>query len=1380
MLTRGSPKQARGIDDGQLRAKLVWMSSLDGLRVQGGVSSAVDGSGDSDEDTASGEAPNCSSPLAQMFSQRTLLAEFDLPSSPNAWMAPSGGGRCPAPEPELPLPAGSGRVSPVANLHDKPQPLPRSSAPTWAELTMPASAAELALGTALIALGESTHTASSKAMDELPFTLLSSSADLLGGRAVPRSDVGGCAGLVNLETTEGFLRLACGTMSPPATPEDGDQSGWTSQTSGRGRSRAAPGRSSGSASPAAASDCNPFAPLASLRGEDRLDQSRHEAPATGRHIPHYTAVSPDRSRSHRRGPRGSTGSVSPVENEDDLPPAHFVSSTETMSQIFTLPYMDSEVSIVLHRIGSMLVMEGTLNGSDLGSGDVSASARGRRRGREHDEHLASNFLFFSSGNNTDAATGGGRSLHSTGVHSATPAKAPARSVETASAASFRHKFMWEFDDFGLLLGSDMIVFSNAKHPKFSMQLHDVDQEVSSLACLELWMNNVFQSIPETGICCHKDGFVQGYKLMKTSELPTLSGAMPNSYGARQFQPAAVMEHGASILKFLHTNCDRDGATYWLHRNPNDGSLQLFEVPLGAEEARTGNPDDPESASPRGEQEQQLSISVATLVFRMAERFADEDGDQQYGTAQGGVGERRLRLYRRCLELVNIASAPLLWTAATERIAEFNIGLLSTLETLTLHAARRISSGRQRDHLSGNVDKPSALVANALETLGLLCAARDATASLGSRDSQDAAAKDENIQTEETVRRLTLRVAHICLWLGSQCLAVGCAFPPTSPPRSPRSKLEPDAPACLEPQPDIGAGLHQLALASWLLQQINVPAEPGRAGTEGRQHVVALLTITSRAFAELAQAGVRSGQLKAAAGPAVVKLAAAQAAAGLRGDDPTRFSVASILGMDSEAITLATSSGGWLGQHVHAAAVVPGMDAEQNFNQSVQFLLRALRLCGPGPDSTAPGVGGNRSSTSGQATAARSAAGAHSREPEVPLNRADGGKKRTAPFTADCVVPTVGGTKELVVVPGQRRAKDSEAVGSAISEALGTVYHALGDHYIATGRRTKAHRHCQQGITLFNSICDRPNAALCMAAIGRIVRSGAIETDSERSFSNAAVDVYTTALSWYRQAREMLTPRSAYPRTWRQLRPELAATAAAGAALLQVQLPQLADKQRVDAELETLAALSDAIAAYREVLAEAEGKGNSDAASLDSAPAPAMDMAPLGVNEALSTAQGAKVAAKLGDLEHQLGLLHGWRAAAPAPTAEDARGTRLRKLALTQAEKHLSQAVRWLQLSASGPPCGSGDPIATSPETFPQADVAALRKQMLSQLDRMQTNCVGEDENLESATFKKIVQLSVRASVEVSRLPQQLTASAPTQLPTGVELIRQTSAAAGMP
>jgi hypothetical protein len=44
-------------------------------------------------------------------------------------------------------------------------------------------------------------------------------------------------------------------------------------------------------------------------------------------------------------------------------------------------------------------------------------------------------------------------------------------------------------------------------------------QVSSLACLELWMKNVFQSIPHTGICFHRDGCVQGYKLMRTLDLP---------------------------------------------------------------------------------------------------------------------------------------------------------------------------------------------------------------------------------------------------------------------------------------------------------------------------------------------------------------------------------------------------------------------------------------------------------------------------------------------------------------------------------------------------------------------------------------------------------------------------------------------------------------------------------------------------------------------------------------------------------------------------------------------------------------------------------------------------------------------------------------------
>ena len=67
--------------------------------------------------------------------------------------------------------------------------------------------------------------------------------------------------------------------------------------------------------------------------------------------------------------------------------------------------------------------------------------------------------------------------------------------------------------------------------------------------------------------------------------------------------------------------------------------------------------------------------------------------------------------------------------------------------------------------------------------------------------------------------------------------------------------------------------------------------------------------------------------------------------------------------------------------------------------------------------------------------------------------------------------------------------------------------------------------------------------------------------------------------------------------------------------------------------------------------------------------------------------------------------------------------------------------------------------------------------MVGQLDSMQANGGGGgDDKAEAAAFKRIVQLSVRASVEVSRLAQSAPVGAQQrQLPTGVELIRRTSA-----
>ena len=310
----------------------------------------------------------------------------------------------------------------------------------------------------------------------------------------------------------------------------------------------------------------------------------------------------------------------------------FVSSAGTMRRVFTLPFAAGPVSLVLHRVGDMLVMEGMLElcqtpaaqphqsnrargdrqveenflyfstqaSDDLTGSDPAAEGHlhvdlheagddaartfpgrlspGKRRGR----HASATTDRSSTGSTTSgtstSSTSTSTSSRSSGGHSSS-AFTSASTTSTAAAneedvPQFRRSFHCEVGKYQMLLGSDLIVFSNERResknppartfrhgrfvgsiypefstcggadPAFSMQLVNVDREVPSMACLELWLENVFQSIPETGICCHKDGFVQGYKLMRTQELPSLDTG-------RTFQPAAVMQGGTTILKFLH-------------------------------------------------------------------------------------------------------------------------------------------------------------------------------------------------------------------------------------------------------------------------------------------------------------------------------------------------------------------------------------------------------------------------------------------------------------------------------------------------------------------------------------------------------------------------------------------------------------------------------------------------------------------------------------------------------------------------------------------------------------------------------------------------------------------------------------------------------------
>ena len=170
--------------------------------------------------------------------------------------------------------------------------------------------------------------------------------------------------------------------------------------------------------------------------------------------------------------------------------------------------------------------------------------------------------------------------------------------------------------------------SNSSHgyhsPGFSVGLHEANSAATSMVCLDYWLDNMrvptaeserrpariylapgCRSCPlhprlscfhvsalsprnrritttppppqvmfnahSTALCLHKEGVVQGYRVVPTSELPTGCGI------GQGFSPSAVTACAVSVLRFLRQHCTREAGTYWLTR-PNGGDeLQLFDI-----------------------------------------------------------------------------------------------------------------------------------------------------------------------------------------------------------------------------------------------------------------------------------------------------------------------------------------------------------------------------------------------------------------------------------------------------------------------------------------------------------------------------------------------------------------------------------------------------------------------------------------------------------------------------------------------------------------------------------------------------------------------------------------------------------------------------------
>lgn len=149
---------------------------------------------------------------------------------------------------------------------------------------------------------------------------------------------------------------------------------------------------------------------------------------------------------------------------------------------------------------------------------------------------------------------------------------------------FLRVLFWQFYNFRMLLGSDLLLFSNEKYVAVSLHLWDITRQVghsredlpslmiiimltlfffqvTPLTWLEAWLDNVMASVPELAICYHENGVVQGYELLKTDDIFLLKGVSDD--GTPAFHPYVVQQNGLSVLRFLQENCKQDPGAYWV-------------------------------------------------------------------------------------------------------------------------------------------------------------------------------------------------------------------------------------------------------------------------------------------------------------------------------------------------------------------------------------------------------------------------------------------------------------------------------------------------------------------------------------------------------------------------------------------------------------------------------------------------------------------------------------------------------------------------------------------------------------------------------------------------------------------------------------------------
>ncbi|KAL2538876.1 hypothetical protein Fot_20267 [Forsythia ovata] len=240
---------------------------------------------------------------------------------------------------------------------------------------------------------------------------------------------------------------------------------------------------------------------------------------------------------------------------------------------------------------------------------------------------------------------------------------------------FLRVLFWQFHNFRMLLGSDLLIFSNEKYIAVSLHLWDVSRQVTPLSWLEAWLDNFMASVPELAICYHQDGVVQGYELLKTDDIFLLKGISED--GTPAFHPHVVQQNCLSVLRFLQENCKQDPGAYWLYKSAGEDVIQLFDLSVIPKNHPPDSCDDNSGSLPSliHRRRSDSILSLGTLLYRIAHRLSL--------SMSPSSREKCIGFFKKCIDLLEEPDHLVVRALAHEQFARllltYNEELESTFE-----------------------------------------------------------------------------------------------------------------------------------------------------------------------------------------------------------------------------------------------------------------------------------------------------------------------------------------------------------------------------------------------------------------------------------------------------------------------------------------------------------------------------------------------------------------------------------------------------------------------------------------------------------------------------------------------------------------------------